>query len=60
MKIIMYHYVRDYNKTDYPKIKGIDINNFKNQIKFLHKNYNILNPFEIHVILIIMIMYYQC
>ncbi len=47
----MYHYVRDYKKTSFPKIKGLDINDFKTQIKYLKKNYNILNPYEIHEII---------
>ncbi len=47
----MYHYVRDYKKTDYPNIKGLDIESFKFQIKYLQKKYNILKPIEIHEII---------
>ena len=40
--IIMYHYVRDLKHSRYPEIKGLDINLFKEQIKFLNKNYNFI------------------
>ena len=51
MKIIMYHYVRDYKKTDYPDIKGLDIESFKFQIKYLKTKYNILSPNQIYKII---------
>lgn len=41
--IIMYHYVRDYKKTKYPEIKGLDISDFEGQIQYLQKNYNIIS-----------------
>ena len=43
----MYHYIRDFQKTNYPKIKGLDVKSFENQIKYLTSKFNILNPFEI-------------
>ena len=33
--VITYHYVRDYANTPYPKIKGLDIASFYEQIEFL-------------------------
>ena len=36
--IIMYHYVRDLKNGRYPKIKGLDILLFKEQIKYLKKH----------------------
>lgn len=35
MYIIMYHYVRDLNRSRYPRIKGLDLSYFKTQIEFL-------------------------
>ena len=32
MKIVMYHYVRDYKNTRYPYIKGLDVRDFEFQI----------------------------
>ena len=48
MKIVMYHYVRDYENTRYPYIKGLDVKDFEFQIQYLKSKYNILNPKEIH------------
>lgn len=42
LTVIMYHYVRDLKHSRYPDIKGLDVNLFKEQIKFLIKNYNIV------------------
>ena len=39
----MYHYVRDLNNSNYPKIKGLDIKEFENQLIFLSKNYNVIS-----------------
>ena len=36
MKIIMYHYVRDFNLSRNKGLKGLDINEFKSQIKYLN------------------------
>lgn len=43
MEFIMYHYVRDLKNSSYPNIKGLDIEEFKSQIKYLSKNYNIIS-----------------
>jgi peptidoglycan/xylan/chitin deacetylase (PgdA/CDA1 family) len=40
--IIMYHYVRDLKNGRYPKIKGLDILLFKEQIKYLKKHYQFI------------------
>lgn len=42
VSIIMYHYVRDLNKSKYPKIKGLDINLFKEQLKYILKYYHVI------------------
>ena len=44
MKIIMYHYVRDYKNSKYKNLKALSFENFKRQIKFLKKNYKFYNP----------------
>ena len=51
MKIIMYHYVRDFKNLKNKGINGLDIKKFISQIKYLKSKYNILNPFEIHEII---------
>lgn len=40
--IIAYHYVRDLKFGRYNKIKGLDVNHFKEQIIFLKKNFNVI------------------
>lgn len=42
VSIVMYHYVRDLKRNRYPQIKGLDIREFKEQISWLNKNYNII------------------
>ena len=41
--IIMYHYVREIDGSKYPLLKGLEFNNFKKQIDFFSKNFNILD-----------------
>jgi len=41
-KIIMYHYVRPILKSSDPKIKGLEFEGFKRQIKFFKKNFRFL------------------
>jgi len=43
----MYHYVRDLKNSRYPSIKGLDINLFKEQIKYMRKHYNIITMEEV-------------
>ena len=40
--IIMYHYVRDLAHSQYPDIKGLDIILFREQIKHLKRNHNLI------------------
>lgn len=47
-EFIMYHYVRDLKNSDYPKIKGLDVKAFENQLNFLSKNYNIISIEEFY------------
>ena len=42
IKIIMYHYVRDLQASEYPAIKGLDVSIFEKQMKYLTNQYDIL------------------
>ena len=43
----MYHYVRDLRYTRYPNIKGLDVREFKNQLRFLKQNYNFVRATDL-------------
>ena len=40
LTIVMYHYVRDLVHSRYPRIHGLQIELFREQVQFLKKNYN--------------------
>lgn len=40
--ISMYHYTRDLKHSRYPKIKGLDISLFRQQIEFFKENFNVV------------------
>lgn len=40
--VVMYHYVRDLYNSRYPKIRGLDLRLFNEQIEFLKQKYNII------------------
>ncbi|ONI43604.1 hypothetical protein AN641_09610 [Candidatus Epulonipiscioides gigas] len=40
---IMYHYIKDFSTTKYPKIKGMDIKEFINQVNFIKSHYNVVS-----------------
>ena len=40
--IVMYHYVRNLKYSRFPELKGLDLELFKEQIKFLKNNFNII------------------
>lgn len=44
--IVMYHYVRDLQRTRFPDIKGLDIRLFKEQINYIQKYYNVIGADE--------------
>ena len=35
INVVMYHYVRPINDSDYPNIKGLELEGFKRQLDFL-------------------------
>lgn len=45
--IVMYHYTRDLKHSRYPKIKGLDIELFRQQIYFFKKNFKIVTMEEV-------------
>lgn len=45
--IVMYHYVRDLKHSRYPEIKGLDIELFKEQLKYILKHYKIIRMEEL-------------
>ena len=45
--IVMYHYVRDLHHSKYPRIKGLDIHLFLEQIEFFKNNFNIVSMEEL-------------
>ena len=45
--IITYHYVRKIKDSEYPEIKGLEIENFKRQLKYLEDNYKIIEPSDL-------------
>lgn len=42
LSIVMYHYVRDFARTRYPQIKGLDLAEFRYQVDYLQENYDII------------------
>ena len=46
----MYHYVKDFQKYTFSKLKGLDVREFESQIKFLKSKFTILDPQDIHEI----------
>lgn len=41
LHVIMYHYVRDLGASRYPKIKGMELHEFRDQIAWLSANYEL-------------------
>jgi len=42
VNIVMYHYVREFAKSKYPNLKGLEFSKFQNQLDYLEKNFNII------------------
>jgi hypothetical protein len=41
--VVMYHYVRDLKNSRYPNIKGLTIEQFREQIEFISNNFNVID-----------------
>ena len=40
LTIVMYHYVRPIAESNFPKLKGLELKDFRNQLDYLEKNFN--------------------
>lgn len=47
VSIIMFHYVRDLKHSRYPKIKGLSVELFKEQLEYIIKHYHIVTMEEL-------------
>lgn len=47
ISVIMYHYVREIKNSRFPEIKGLETELFREQLKFLKKNYNFVTTEEV-------------
>lgn len=47
LSIIMYHYVRELRYSRFPEIKGLETNQFREQIKYIKKHYNVISGDEL-------------
>lgn len=45
--IVMYHYIRDLAHSRYPKIKGLDLDLFREQIAFFRKHFAVVTMEEV-------------
>ena len=47
LTIIMYHYVRPIRGSEFPGIKGLELEGFKRQLDFLEENYSIVTTEQV-------------
>lgn len=47
LTVVMYHYVRDLQYSRYPRIKGLDVELFRQQLGFLKRHYHFVTVEEI-------------
>lgn len=47
LTIVMYHYVRDLKNSRFPRVKGLDLDLFTEQILYLRKHYHIITMEEV-------------
>lgn len=48
LTVVMYHYVRPIERSRYPAIKGIELNDFKELVGYIKKNYNPVTIEEVY------------
>lgn len=48
---VMYHYVRPIKKSRYSGIKGLELDSFIEQVKYLKKNYNLITMEDVYDVL---------
>ena len=49
----MYHYVREIKNSKYPNLKGLEFHEFKKQINYFSKKFNVLSNKDFVEILIV-------
>ena len=49
--IVMYHYVREIKNSKFPNLKGLEFEDFKKQINYFIKNFNIISHSDLVEIL---------
>jgi len=47
LTIVMYHYVRDLARSRYPGIKGLELAQFKEQLRYIKKHYTPISAYEL-------------
>lgn len=47
LTIVMYHYVRDLKRSPYPRIKGLDLGLFVEQLDYIQRHYTVVDPMEV-------------
>jgi peptidoglycan/xylan/chitin deacetylase (PgdA/CDA1 family) len=47
ISVVMYHYVRDLKRSRYPKIRGLDLRLFREQLAYIQKHYHFVSVPEI-------------
>jgi len=47
VSIIMYHYVRDLGYSRYPEIKGLGVDQFKEQIAYIQRHYQVISAYDL-------------
>ena len=47
LTIVMYHYVRPIRESEFPDIKGLELEGFNRQLDFLEQNYSIVTTEQV-------------
>lgn len=47
LSIVMYHYIRPLENSEYPNIKGLELRKFKRQLDYIEKNYHVITSDEL-------------
>lgn len=47
LTIVMYHFVRDLANSRYPRIKGLGLDDFRGQLSYIKRNYNVISAEEL-------------
>lgn len=47
LTIVMYHYVRPIKDSPWPRIKGLELSDFKGQLDYIQKHYNIVSARDV-------------